>query len=612
MLKEFMFGALSLAFITGTSVASPSLRVATPVSVHVDQSHSGVDEGSTRLNINGFNLDLSSSGQSVIIDDFPLDTTRSVTLDLVTMNVLTDGARLVGTSYDKHGQKIDRELPWAKVSMFHGTVMNDPDSEVFLSIGGGLANGFIRVDGTRFYIGTNLSENLTVVFDEKNTPEVMTDFYSYACNTKTDKAPSIPDGGAYRAVESQCNQVWMAYDTDNEFLEKFGNEIEDPVEAASAYVQTLVGAVSSTLYEPLLDVELVIHYLRFWIDESGDAVLDPWNAVNTDGQLAEFSLYWATNETEVERGLAQLIAGRQLGGGIASLTSVCTSNGYAVLGGVYREGNPWYPPLVQAGVTNWDPIVMAHETGHNFGMIHTFDFSEPIDECGEECDGWDPEADDFNPANYRSTIMSYCHLCPGWDDEAFENEDWDNVFVDGNWNIRIEFAYENILRAQDTIANLPCVLWTGSSGPPTAIDDFAETEMSTPVVIDVLVNDKSNDCTEIEITDFNRRSVRRGTVSQASETSLLYTPATGITGRDYFTYEIMTQDVTEPVRGDVVINITRPSGGGGTGPVDVGDVVFIITVWGTARADWNGDGTTDIDDLLAALEGKFKPDRNSR
>ena len=509
MFGKLIIGTVGIVLFASLANGEPALRLSSPISVHTQQTHTGVDVNATRLQIDGFGFDLTEAGKPVIIEDFPLDSQRSVTLDLVTISALTDEARLVGTSYDKMGRTVDHDLPWTKVSMFHGTVMNEPDSEVFLSVGGGLVNGFISIDGTRFYIGTNLSENLTLIFDEKNVPELVNDFYSYTCNVKTGTAPKLQGGGAYRAIDEQCNQVWMAYDTDNEFLDKFGDEPQGAIAAASAYVQTLVGAVSSTLYEPNLNVELVIHYLRFWIDEAGNSVLDPWNAVNTDGQLAEFSLYWSINETDVERGLAQLIAGRNLGGGIASLSSICTSHGYAVMAGIYNIGNPWNPPLVQSG-RNWDPIVFAHETGHNFGMIHTFDFDEPIDECGEECDNWDPEAEDFDPANYRSTIMSYCHLCPGWDDEAYANGDWENVIVSGDWNIRIEFAYENIIRAENTLANLPCVLWTDSAGPPTVVDDASRTEQSTAVEIEVLANDIANDCSELSILRFNPRSIRRG------------------------------------------------------------------------------------------------------
>ena len=619
MFGKLIIGAAGIVLFAGSAIGEPALRLSSPISVHAQQVHAGVDANSTRLHIDGFGFDLSTAGQPVIIEDFPLDSQRSVTLDLVTISALTDEARLVGTSYDKMGRTVDRDLPWTKISMFHGTVMNEPDSEVFLSIGGGLANGFISIDGTRFYIGTNLSENLTLIFDEQNVPELVNDFYSYTCKTQTGNAPKLQGGGAYRAVDEQCNQVWMAYDTDNEYLDKFGDEPQGAVAAASAYVQTLVGAVSSTLYEPNLNVELVIHYLRFWIDEAGNPVLDPWNAVNTDGQLAEFSLYWSINETDVERGLAQLISGRQLGGGIASLSAICTSSGYAVMGGIYNTGNPWTPPLVQSG-GNWDPIVFAHETGHNFGMVHTFDFDNPIDECGEECDNYDPAAADFQCEDYISTIMSYCHLCPP--DSLFE-EDPDSYFACypymGSGNIRIEFAYENIIRAENTLANLPCVLWTDSAGPPTVVDDAASTEQSTAVEIEVLSNDIANDCSELSILRFNARSIRRGTIYQGSETTLIYTPASGVYGTDSFTYTVVSANHEQPVTGNVVINIAKDDGGGGgggggggpgSGPVDIDDVIFIISVWGTAHADWNGDGTTDIDDLLAVLEGKFKPQRN--
>jgi hypothetical protein len=592
--KLLMSVALVVATLSGIAVGAQPLRLSSPISVHTQQGFDGLDASSTRLHIDGFDMDLSGKGQAVIIEDFPLDAFRSVTLELTTFSVLTEDARLIETHFNRAGKPVDKELAWTKVALFHGKVMGEADSEVFLGIGGGLANGWINVNGTRFFIGTNPNEDLTVIFDEKNVPELVNDFYAYTCNTDTKDAHSVPDGSGYRAHLGLCNQVWIAFDTDNELLEKFaGAPVGDTV-AANAYIQMLVGTVSSTLYEPLLDVKLVIPFLRFW---SG---LDPWNAVNTDGQLAEFSLYWNINETDVERGLAQLISGRQLGGGIASLSSICTTYGYAVLGGIYNQGNPWYPPLVR-GRNNWDPIVFAHETGHNFGMIHTFDFADPIDECGEECDDYDPTSDDFLCADYVSTIMSYCHLCP-------PNEWCIGPDADGTpGNIRIEFAYENIIRAEGVLENLPCTLWTDEAGPPTVVDDFGETTRGTPITFIVLSNDSSNDCTELEIIDFMSVSVRGGSIFQADNASLTYTPRGNMTGADSFLYWAATQVYNEPVVGTVVINVTgRPSGGGAT---DIGDVIFVISVWGTARADWNGDGVTDKEDLLAVIQGKFKPNR---
>jgi hypothetical protein len=59
---------------------------------------------------------------------------------------------------------------------------------------------------------------------------------------------------------------------------------------------------------------------------------------------------------------------------------------------------------------NWDFIVVAHETGHNFGAYHTHDYCPPIDQCAP--DGY------YGPCQTQQvcqvgTIMSYCHLCPG-------------------------------------------------------------------------------------------------------------------------------------------------------------------------------------------------------
>jgi hypothetical protein len=209
--------------------------------------------------------------------------------------------------------------------------------------------------------------------------------------------------------------------------------------------------------------------------------------------------------------------------------------------------------------------------------------------------------------------MSYCAQCPTGD-FCQENPAW-CFFCWPSWrtgNIRWEFAYENIARAFNHLDNLSCDLWHEDPGPPTVIDDVAETEMSKPVDIEVLANDFSNDCTsELTIIRFDRRSVRRGTVTSISPSAFTYTPRSGVWGTDSFTYTVMSERFDQAITGNVIINIARPDDGPGTGPADTDDVIFIIGVWGTAAADWNGDGTTDIEDLLAALSGKFKPDRTS-
>lgn len=113
--------------------------------------------------------------------------------------------------------------------------------------------------------------------------------------------------------------------------------------------------------------------------------------------LNEFVSAWAGN---VPAGavLGHFISGAGLGGGIAYLGALCDTSQqfcFAVSGNL--GGNVPFPITVSP--LNWDFMVVAHETGHNFNGPHTHDVG--IDNCaGGSC-------------ITNGTIMSYCHQCPG-------------------------------------------------------------------------------------------------------------------------------------------------------------------------------------------------------
>jgi len=96
--------------------------------------------------------------------------------------------------------------------------------------------------------------------------------------------------------------------------------------------------------------------------------------------------------------LGHFISGAGLGGGIAYLGALCDTSqsfSFAVSGNL--GGNTPFP--ITVGPLNWDFMVVAHETGHNFDSPHTHDLG--IDNCaGGSC-------------ITNGTIMSYCHQCPG-------------------------------------------------------------------------------------------------------------------------------------------------------------------------------------------------------
>jgi hypothetical protein len=156
-------------------------------------------------------------------------------------------------------------------------------------------------------------------------------------------------------------------------------------------------AAVSSIYQSDMDVAIQVCFLRVWNDSS-----DPWSASNTGEQLPEFKEHWDDKMGDVPRHLAHLFSGRNLGGGRAWVSAVCTGIGYAVSANL--DGS--FPmPTEDNNPNNWDLVVVAHETGHNCGTWHTHDYSPPIDECafgGPGCDN-----------AFGGTIMSYCHQCSG-------------------------------------------------------------------------------------------------------------------------------------------------------------------------------------------------------
>ena len=561
---------------TATAISLEPVYVDSPLTIHSKEAPRASRDFATRLQLDTSKLHIATDKKFVFIEDFPLDKDRRVTLQLEEASALASDATLVVMRHDDRGHLVEVELPWPKAHMFRGTVVGEPTSDVFLAIGSEIANGWISIDGTRFIIGTRYADRMTLMYDEDNVPEGMIKWAQYQCGVEAPKEGAYKGESARAAViPDECPQVRIAFDSDSEFtVDLFGGSET----AAANYVETLVSSVSDIYKGSItaggLGVRLKISYLRLWSVSD-----DPWTCGDTGCQLGEFSNYWRTYMSDVDRHLAHLLCARNLGGGIANLFGLC-NDGYAVSGGLAGE----FPmPLEGEQAGNWDPIVFAHETGHNFGMIHTHEMEDPPDECGNGvCD---------NASG--ATIMSYCHLCDG-----------------GIANIAFEFHEDNVDSAEAWLAFVGgsdnCNL--APNDPPQLQDDRAFTDMNTPVTIYILANDIANNCDVLSLVEFDARAQRGGRVTQPSNDSLMYTPTGTFSGTDSFTYKATNGNYTE--QANVVVEISRPPpGGGGTDPIDPNDVIFVITLWGSRTADCTGDGTTNIDDLLAVLEGKARPDR---
>ncbi|MFT5150364.1 MAG: hypothetical protein ACI841_000345, partial [Planctomycetota bacterium] len=172
------------------------------------------------------------------------------------------------------------------------------------------------------------------------------------------------------------------------------------LQAEQTYVFALLAAVSDR-YLGQINTVLTYPYVQFYTAPS-----DPWVTQDTGGSsgdlLNEFRAAWANN-VPAGANLAHFLSGASLGGGVATVGTICSGqNGFAVSGNI--NGGVSFP--VTQGSGTWDFFVTAHELGHNFGTLHTHNYCPPLDECADNCN---------NQTNCttQGTNMSYCHGCPG-------------------------------------------------------------------------------------------------------------------------------------------------------------------------------------------------------
>ena len=189
----------------------------------------------------------------------------------------------------------------------------------------------------------------------------------------------------------------IAVESDYDFYNFNGGNMD----RATNYIISLYVPVSA-IYVRDVNVQLQISYLRVWT-----TINDPYpDASSSNEVLVAFRAYWNANMQGTPRTLAHFITTRPGGlGGIAYIDVLCanTSSGY---GYGFSDLDGTFNPLP---TYSWDVMVVAHETGHNFGSPHTHSCSwpgGPIDSC------YAVEGGCYSgPAIARvGTIMSYCHL----------------------------------------------------------------------------------------------------------------------------------------------------------------------------------------------------------
>jgi hypothetical protein len=329
-----------------------------------------------------------------VLTGLPLSSQLTVDVSLTRIEVFTDDAKLIEVS-----DAGERELPRPDVANFSGTILGHEDSHLFLSVHDNWVYGYATVDNKMYIISTGsaIDPQPPVVYapDEISADDLAIVIPN--CQVGPEhvirEATSRPIGEDHSTRAGPCRIAKVAWDSDYELAQRFGANGE----LTTAYI-TLVNAAMTDIYLRDVNTRIVTPYVRVFTTAN-----DPWTAADSGGRLNEFRSHWLSKMLGVSRNLAHHLSGAGLGGGVAWVGVVCNMQyGYAVSGNL--NGSFPYPLQDNRGI-NWDPYVVSHEMGHNFGTGHTHDsYTPPIDNCGNgNCSG----------AFAIGTIMSYCHLCTG-------------------------------------------------------------------------------------------------------------------------------------------------------------------------------------------------------
>jgi hypothetical protein len=293
------------------------------------------------------------------------------------------------------------------LSVWKGTVQGAPDSDVLLSFSNAGTRGWVKAGGELVHYlpqpgadGSWQHGYVIAATDEELLALGATpDFECQAEQVplRGFELDGIPAGpGAPKTVAGGTPLLYgckIAIETDFQLNQVFGGSLA----AETAYVTSLWAAVADR-YQEQVSTLLSFPYVKFYTTPA-----DPWSTPDGGGDsgamLDEFLNAW---HGAIPGGaqLGHFMSGADLGGGIAYLSALCDTAqdfSFAVSGNL--DGQVPFPITVNP--FNWDFMVTAHETGHNFGSPHTHDFVPPIDQCA------------FGICITDGTLMSYCHLCPG-------------------------------------------------------------------------------------------------------------------------------------------------------------------------------------------------------
>ncbi|KAL7502085.1 hypothetical protein ACHAXN_000168, partial [Cyclotella atomus] len=193
-------------------------------------------------------------------------------------------------------------------------------------------------------------------------------------------------------------QVDLFIEIDAKFIAQTGGGTVDAAGItlnAYNYINALVTA-ANVIYESEIDTHLHVNTIK--LSNLYDSATGTKDALTLMKDKYGGS-NWHTQGVDLQHALL----GRELGGGIAYIGTLCNSHyGFGLTSGIFGDFNSLDQRVV------WDLKAFMHEMGHSFSSGHTHDtnyYQPAIDTCGTTCP--------TTAGEKWATLMSYCHGCDG-------------------------------------------------------------------------------------------------------------------------------------------------------------------------------------------------------
>ena len=327
----------------------------------------------------------------------------------------------------KYGFHVDGQarpdlLQGLDLSVWRGSVVGEPGSDVVLSFSRAGSRGWVQRDGQLVHLmpqpdaDGDWMNGSSVLISEASLINANGSMGNF-CGS--DRVSDVRGENTVRPKSGQndlsgqgfgtqqlgacsARECTVAVETDWQmYNDVFGGSLA----AQTAYIASLTAAASDR-YETQLNTVLTYPYVQFYTSSN-----DGWSSQDSGGSsvdlLYEFQAAW-TGNVPAGATLGHFLSGASLGGGVAWLDVLCNDEfNFGVSGNI--NSNVTFP--VNQGPQNWDFMVFCHEMGHNFSSPHTHDYCPPVDQCPPS-QYWG-QCQTAEVCTTQGTIMSYCHLCSG-------------------------------------------------------------------------------------------------------------------------------------------------------------------------------------------------------